>query len=185
MNRAKTRINQFAVSCRKLQAQPPEKKRWDRADFPECCLVRIARHCPLGRLLKAERPLVFDILRLDRFVTIPKIENGGNDNSDPQAAEKKQAIGRQPDQENKHQRPRDNQPCFASQAGSGRFWLRIPFHTNDPVYILSEFPKVFSSRALPSVFARFALKTFKRKERKGIRKVRKGATKKARLRGPA
>src|SRR4029077_2919247 len=38
MKRAKTRINQFAVLLRKLQAEHTEKESWRREDFPEIAI---------------------------------------------------------------------------------------------------------------------------------------------------
>ncbi len=55
------------------------------------------------QLPQPERTLVFDVFRFDRFVSIPKIKNGGDDNSNAQAAEKEPAVGRKPDQQDKHQ----------------------------------------------------------------------------------
>jgi hypothetical protein len=96
-----------------------------------------------GQLPEPKRALVCDVFRFHRFVSIPKIKDGGDDNSNAQTTEKKPAVGRQEDQQCKHQGCRDNQACSASQVASGRPRLRIPFHANTLHIILSSLATVW------------------------------------------
>ena len=84
---------------------------------------RRSHSSPSGRLFSTSSGF-------DRFVPVPKIEDGGDHDANAQAAEKEPAVGGQPDQQGKHQRRRDNQAGCASQIASGRFGLRIPFHSD-------------------------------------------------------
>jgi hypothetical protein len=88
MKRAKTRINQFAVSSEKLQARLAQKLKMTRCNFPGILDAESA---------ESERPLVFDIFRLDRFVPVPEIKNCGDHYANPQATEKEHAVGGKPD----------------------------------------------------------------------------------------
>jgi hypothetical protein len=79
---------------------------------------------------QSERSLVFDLFRFDWFVAVPKIEKGGYDYADAEAAEKEQTVGGKPDQQDKYQRSGDNQADSATQIASAISQLRIPFHKN-------------------------------------------------------
>ena len=76
---------------------------------------------PSGRLFSTSSALT-------RLVAIPQIENGGDYYADAQAAEKEPTVGRQPDQQDKHQRYCDDKTGAASEIASARFWPRIPVH---------------------------------------------------------
>ncbi len=64
INRAKTRMHQFAVSCRKLQAERPQKRYWRMQIFPgrafqhsAAATLRRSHPNPSGRLFSTSSGL--------------------------------------------------------------------------------------------------------------------------------
>jgi hypothetical protein len=101
--------------------------------FPECLVYS----SPSGRLFSTSSGLT-------GFVLVPKIKHGGDDDSYPEASEKKPAVGWEPEQQDKHQCGGDNQAYAASQNASVRFRFRIPFHANTQTL---SYPKIDGGQA--------------------------------------
>ena len=129
-------------------------------------IFRKSASSPSSHQLESERPFIFDIFRLDRFVPVPEIKNGGDHDANPQAAEKEPAVGGKPDQQDEYQRRSDDQTCCRRADSFCEFGLRIPFHTNTLPVILSDEPQGSVFRDLCGLCVS-AVKSFYRKGRKG------------------
>jgi hypothetical protein len=85
----------------------------------------------VASLSQPQRTLVLDILRFDRLISIPKIEDGSHHDTNTQTAKKEPTIGREPDEQDKYQRRCNNQTYTASKKSCRHTVLRIPFHNRN------------------------------------------------------
>src|ERR1035437_6054670 len=100
-----------------------------RASAPEVSFLRARRVCPQPvrgwastndacRSLKPERPLRFHVLFFDRMQPMPERKPTRDDQSNGNADQKKPAISRQRDQQNRAHNARDKNPRRSPQAES-------------------------------------------------------------------